>query len=93
MKLPDGLAVEAAIIIFEFWEANSNTKPIRWEELPTRFQRMWIEITRVVLEMGLAVTMTDIHRYFEASNGDMGAAFAKALRRYAAEILETDITP
>jgi hypothetical protein len=93
MKLPEGLAREAAIIVFEFWEQQSGRTPVSWDALPTRYQMMWVEITRVVLEMTVTVQLTDIHRFFEQSNGDMGHAFAAALRRYAGEILNTRVTP
>lgn len=93
MKLPDGLAREAAIIVFEFWEQNGDRPPIAWDQLPSRFQVMWIEIMRVVLEMTISIQMTDAHRFFEQSNGDMGHAFAAALRRYAGEIMNTRINP
>jgi hypothetical protein len=92
MRLPDGLAQEAARMVFEFWELNSGRR-MPWEQLPARYQVMWVEIIRVVLEMTVTVQLTDIHRFFEQSNGDMGAAFARALRRYASEVMNTKINP
>lgn len=96
MTLPPGLSEEAARIIFEFWERNAEAerghKPLLWEELPPRYQILWIGIARIVLEMAVTVLLSDIHRFFEDSNGDMGAAFAKALRRYAEIALSTKIT-
>lgn len=93
MRLPEELIREAAIIVFEFWQQHSPQPPLSWDKLPSRYQVMWLEITRVILEMTVSVQLTDVHRYFEQSNGDMGAAFASALRRYAAEILNTRINP
>lgn len=93
MRLPEELVREAAIIVFDFWQTHSPQPKITWDQLPTRFQIMWLKIIRVVLEMTVSVQLTDIHRFFEHSNGDMGAAFASALRRYAAEILNIRITP
>jgi hypothetical protein len=97
MSLPPGLVEEAAQIVFEFWERNAakerGVEPIKWQNLMPRYQSMWIRIVRVILEMTTSVLLTDIHRFLEASNGDLGSAFARALRRYAAEELNTKINP
>ena len=97
MRLPPLVIDEAAKIIFEFWErhaqARNGQEMIYWENLESKYQFMWREITRLVLEMLASVLMTDAYHYLEASNGDMGAAFARALRRYAQEVLEFTIPP
>jgi hypothetical protein len=95
MRLPPGLCEEAAIMLFDFWEkqgaASRATKPTQWHEIAPRYQMMWIQITRIVLEMAVTVVLSDAHRFLDDSNGDMGAAFAKALRRYSAEVLNSHI--
>ena len=95
MALPPGLVEEAAKMLFAFWEdqadAEKRRRPIHWEQLAPQYQVAWLEITRITLEMTISVMMTDIHRYLDGSNGDMGAAFSRALRRYAEEVLNTKI--
>ena len=97
MNLLPGLCQETAKILYEFWESNAamaerrNRRP--WIHLDPGSQALWLQITRVVLEMHTSVLLTDVHRFLNKSNGDMGAAFARALRRYAKEILNTQINP
>ena len=97
MDLPPLLVEEVARLIFDFWEreaarANPKQKIIRWDQLGLRYQTKWTEITRIGLEMFTTVMLSDIHRFLRASNGDMGEAFASALRRYARTVLNYELT-
>ena len=96
IKLPPGLPEEAAKIIYEFWARYDADKRkgqfVPWERVPPPFQRMWVQITQLILEMAVTVILSDANRFLENSNGDMGVAFGKALRRYASEILELTIS-
>ena len=95
MALPPGLCEEAAKILFNFWEMNrakSNRQPpLRWEQISPLHRRMWLEITYVVLDMSYTILLSDLRRFLDRSNGDLGAAFVRALERYAHDILNTRI--
>ncbi len=95
MTLPPGVCEEAARICYDFWETNAaaaeRRERIAWEHIAPHYQMMWLKITRVILEMHTAILLTDIHKFLNQSNGDMGAAFARALRRYAKTFLNTTI--
>lgn len=95
MALPPGLVEEVARVLFEFWEqhieAHGGRKALRWEQLPPKYQMAWIKISHIVLEMATRVIMTDAYRFLDASNGDMGAAFARALKRYVEVVLQSDL--
>ena len=97
MKLPPGVAEESARIFFDFWESNAANAERRerrpWETVSPQHRMMWVQITRVALEMYTSILLTDIHKFLNQSNGDLGAAFARALRRYAKTILNTIIKP
>lgn len=97
MKLPPGVAEETARILFDFWETNAANAERRerrqWETVSPQHRMMWVQISRVVLEMYTSILLTDVHKFLNQSNGDMGAAFARALRRYAKTILNTAIKP
>jgi hypothetical protein len=91
MNLPSVLIEEAARIIFEYWENNHPTgrQPVAWDRLHPKYRAMWCDITRVVLEMGITVVLNDATQFLDHTNGDMGGAFAKALKRYRQERLES----
>lgn len=95
MILPPGVCEEAAKILHEFWETNSSNpeRRILWADLDPRYQVLWVKITRIILVMYTNILLTDIHRFLNRSNGDLGAAFAKALRRYARFQMNTRIQP
>lgn len=97
MALPPGLVEESARILFEFWEREAekqgHRRATQWEKLPPQFQVAWLGITRVVLEMSTKVLLNDIDTYLDSSNGDMGAAFSRAVRRYAEQVLQAPIPP
>jgi hypothetical protein len=92
MRLPPVLITEACKIIFEYWErqaaAQAQVRPFRWEELTPEYQSKWRAIVSVALEMGITVILNDAMHVLDQSNGDMGAAYAKALRRYKRERLD-----
>ena len=96
LRLPPGLVEEAAKMLFDFFEDQGararKVPPIPWGSLKPRYQMMWLTMTRLVLEMGATVILHEAHAYLEASNGDMGAAFAKALRRYMTDVLGMSLT-
>lgn len=95
MALPPGLCEEAAKMIFDFWEMNAarthRRAPLAWTQLQPIHQTMWVEITHIVIDMAYHILLRDLHRFLDQSNGDMGAAFARALQRYARDILNTQI--
>lgn len=97
MALPPGLVEEAARILYEFWEREAEKaqarKAIPWELTQPRYQVAWISITRVVLQMSVSVLLNDLNHFLDTSNGDMGAAFSRALQRYAATVLQTALPP
>lgn len=96
MRLPPGLREEAAAIIYEFWCRHDGEKRgatfVPWEKVPRHYQMLWVGIMQLALEMTVAIVLSDATRFLENSNGDMGAAFAKALKRYASDILDHEIS-
>ena len=75
--------------MFDFWEQQRRPEDrLRWDQLHQRHQNNWRSICRVILEMGITVVMADAIQFIDHANGDMGGAFAKALRRYISERLE-----
>lgn len=92
MRLPPILIDTAAKDIFEYWETHAahkqGVKPVAWAELHPEYQRLWREIVSDILEMGISVVLKDAIHVLDVSNGDMGGAFAKALRRYMRERLD-----
>ena len=95
MAFPPGLVEAVAQLLFEFWERQAELDRVRratkWENLPPKFQTAWIKITQIALEMASTVILTDAKEYLDRSNGDMGAAFARAITRYAQEILKVNL--
>lgn len=83
------------MLFFDLYEEQraiaQKVPPIPWAKLQPRFQLMWLRITGIVMEMAITVIMADAVHFLENSNGDLGAAFAKALRRYADEVLDTKL--
>lgn len=88
IKLPQLLCDEAALIMFDFWERQ---KPLEhqllWSQLSPAFQTIWRQAARVALEMGATVILEDAIHFVDKTNGDMGGAYAKAIRRYINERL------
>lgn len=76
---------------YEFWARHDCQKRkvtfVPWEKVPPQYREMWLGITTLALEMGITVVLDDAHRFLHASNGDLGAAFAKALGRYTSDVL------
>jgi len=95
MRLPPGLREAIAQMIYEFWQKHhAETKGgnyVPWEKVPPKYQLLWLHVTQLALELALTVVLSDVRRFLENSNGDMGAAFAKALGRYIRDILDTDL--
>lgn len=92
MKLPPILVDEAAKLIFEYWERyaaeHQGVQPIAWASLKPAYQALWRDITSTALEMGISVVLKDAVHTMDVSNGDMGGAYAKALKRYMRERLD-----
>lgn len=86
MQLPLILIEEAARIVFSHWEGiaarTQNVPPVSWDDLEESYRQEWRNIIGTVLEMGIGVILKDAVQFLDQSNGDMGGAFAKALRRY-----------
>lgn len=86
------MITEACKIIFEHMEryaaAHQGVEPLRWEECSPDYQAVWSDCVAVALEMGVSVILNDAMDVLDHSNGDMGGAYAKALRRYMRERLE-----
>ncbi len=99
MALPPGLLEEVARLFCEFWErhraseSGGRHQPLRWEQIPPRYQMAWLKVSRIALEMTIKVVLGEAHHYLDQSNGDMGAAFARALRRYSEHVLNLKIGP
>lgn len=92
MRLPPILIEEAAKLIFEYWEQRAaqtqGITPLLWTQLSPAYQSEWRDIVSAALEMGISVIMRDAVQTLDQSNGDMGGAFAKALKRYMRERLD-----
>jgi hypothetical protein len=94
MRLPPVLIEEAAKLIFEFWERHAaqtqGVAPVAWEQLAPAYKALWRDIVSIALEMGVSVVLRDAVQTLDQSNGDMGGAFAKALKRYMRERLDIE---
>lgn len=94
MKLPRVLIEEAARIVYTHFEAiaakNQGVTPLPWADLEEGYRREWRHIIAVVLEMGVDLVFRDAIQVLDQSNGDLGGAFAKGLRRYMKEYLENE---
>lgn len=92
MRLPPILVEEAAKMIFTYWEVyaarTQGIVPVAWEKLAPAYQALWRDIVATALEMGISVVMKDAVHILDHTNGDMGGAYAKALRRYMRERLD-----
>lgn len=92
MRLPSVLIEEAAKMVYSHWEGIAaraqNTAPLPWEELGESYRQEWRAIIGINLEMGIGVILKDAVQWLDQSNGDMGGAFSKALRRYMRERLD-----
>ena len=98
IELPHILIREAAKLIFEYWERHAQERglvaqPMAWADLSPDYQGRWCGIVSIALEMGIVVIMNDAIQYLDQTNGDMGGAFVKALRRYLRERLRFDLSP
>lgn len=91
MTLPSVLVEEGAKMVFSHWERiaarDQGVEPLPWEQLEESYRQEWRSIVSVVLEMGISVILRDAITVIDHSNGDMGGAYAKALRRYMRERL------
>lgn len=92
MRLPPILVDEAAKLIFDYWEEfaarTQGIVPVAWERLSPVYKAQWRDIVSVALEMGIIVILRDAVATLDESNGDLGGAFAKALKRYMRERLD-----
>jgi predicted TIM-barrel fold metal-dependent hydrolase len=96
VKMPPRLTAEAARLQYEFWarhEAEIKKIQMRpFNQIPTDYERRWLEITHIVQELTVTVVLWDAMEFLEQSNGDLGAAIAKGLRRYARDVLNFEIS-
>lgn len=94
MRLPPILIEEATRLIAEAMErhaaAEQGVKPLRWEEFPLPYQAIWRQVVGTALEMGITIILRDAMQYLDHTNGDLGGAFAKALKRYMRERLDVE---
>lgn len=80
---------EAAMIMFDHWERlKPPAKQMLWTQIGPHYQDVWRQAARITLEMGVTIILEDAIQFVDKTNGDMGGAYAKALRRYITERLE-----
>lgn len=88
ITVPPILIDDAAGLILDMLEMRKHPdQRMRIDQLKPGDQALFRDIAQVVLEMGVTVILSDAIQYLDNSNGDMGAAFGRALRRYIHERL------
>ena len=76
---------------YTHWERiaakSQGVDPLPWDQLGEPYRQEWRNIIGLVLEMGVSVIFRDAITVLDHTNGDMGGAYAKAIRRYMRERL------